>query len=207
MPLLLGYLSSLNQAKVGHVTKAFYALENFMENLGKEKGLCNTCPVETAHIALYKRIHETFSSVNYSKSFKLVLRNTSKLVCWMPQTHSITICFVSSLCLFLSTGADIEPYLPTLMDTMLSALNSTESLKIKELAVSAIGAIGRNFHIFTGTFSCNSSGVPQKIKRKQTPSHHRNRETIYSSLLFSILPIMSFFFVMRYSYCLDNMIV
>lgn len=35
MPLLLGYLSSLNQAKVGHVTKAFYALENFMENLGE----------------------------------------------------------------------------------------------------------------------------------------------------------------------------
>lgn len=37
MPLLLGYLSSLNQAKVGHVTKAFYALENFMENLGELK--------------------------------------------------------------------------------------------------------------------------------------------------------------------------
>ncbi|XP_061877220.1 importin-4 [Entelurus aequoreus] len=36
MPLLLGYLSSLNQAKVGHVTKAFYALENFLENLGAE---------------------------------------------------------------------------------------------------------------------------------------------------------------------------
>lgn len=34
MPLLLGYLSSLNDAKVGHITKAFYALENFMENLG-----------------------------------------------------------------------------------------------------------------------------------------------------------------------------
>ncbi|XP_077480312.1 importin-4 isoform X2 [Stigmatopora argus] len=71
MPLLLGYLSSLNHAKVGHVTKAFYALENFMENL----------------------------------------------------------------------GSDIEPYLPTLMDTMLSALNNTDSLKIKELTVSAIGAI------------------------------------------------------------------
>ncbi|KAM6971252.1 importin-4 [Tautogolabrus adspersus] len=71
MPLLLGYLSSLNQANVGHVTKAFYALENFMENL----------------------------------------------------------------------GADIEPYLPTLMETMLSALNNTDNLKIKELAVSAIGAI------------------------------------------------------------------
>ncbi|KAM8823582.1 importin-4 [Spinachia spinachia] len=76
MPLLLGYLSSLNQAKVGHVTKAFYALENFMENL----------------------------------------------------------------------GADIEPYLPTLMDTMLSALNNAESLKIKELAVSAIGAIATAAH-------------------------------------------------------------
>ncbi|KAF3703449.1 Importin-4 [Channa argus] len=71
MPLLLGYLSSLNEAKAGHITKAFYALENFMENL----------------------------------------------------------------------GSDIEPYLPTLMDTMLSALNNTENLKIKELAVSAIGAI------------------------------------------------------------------
>ncbi|XP_069007588.1 importin-4-like [Embiotoca jacksoni] len=71
MPLLLGYLSSLNGAKVGHVIKAFYALENFMENL----------------------------------------------------------------------GADIEPYLPTLMETMLSALNTTDVVKIKELAVSAIGAI------------------------------------------------------------------
>lgn len=35
MPLLLDYLSSLSHAKIGHVTKAFYALENFMENLGK----------------------------------------------------------------------------------------------------------------------------------------------------------------------------
>ncbi|CAL8321076.1 unnamed protein product [Boreogadus saida] len=71
MPLLLGYMSCLNQAKVGHVTKAFYALENFMENLGEE----------------------------------------------------------------------IAPYLPTLMETMLSALHNAEELKIKELAVSAIGAI------------------------------------------------------------------
>uniref|UniRef100_A0A674NK33 Importin 4 n=1 Tax=Takifugu rubripes TaxID=31033 RepID=A0A674NK33_TAKRU len=69
MPMLLNYLSSLSQAKISHVTKAFYALENFMENL------------------------------------------------------------------------DIEPYLPTLMETMLSALNNSENLKIKELSVSAIGAI------------------------------------------------------------------
>lgn len=43
---------------------------------------------------------------------------------------------------FLFSGAGIEPYLPTLMETMLSALNNTENSKIKELAVSAIGAIG-----------------------------------------------------------------
>lgn len=46
--------------------------------------------------------------------------------------------------LFCLTGDGIEPYLPTLMDTMLSALNNAESLKIKELAVSSIGAIGKN---------------------------------------------------------------
>lgn len=40
-----------------------------------------------------------------------------------------------------SLGADIEPYLPTLMESMLSALNNAESLRIKELVVSAIGAI------------------------------------------------------------------
>ncbi|XP_015251775.1 PREDICTED: importin-4 isoform X2 [Cyprinodon variegatus] len=74
MPLLLEYLSSLNEESrnsICHVTKAFYALESFTENL----------------------------------------------------------------------GSDIEPYLPTLMHTMLSALNNAEHLKIKELAVSAIGAI------------------------------------------------------------------
>ncbi|XP_016099855.1 importin-4-like [Sinocyclocheilus grahami] len=69
--LLHGYLSSVNQTKIVHMTKAFYALENFLENLGQE----------------------------------------------------------------------IEPYLPTLMETMLSALNNAENLKLKELAVSAIGAI------------------------------------------------------------------
>ncbi|KAK2869932.1 hypothetical protein Q8A67_024324 [Cirrhinus molitorella] len=71
MPLLHGYLAAVNQTKIGHMTKAFYALENFLESLGQE----------------------------------------------------------------------IEPYLPTLMETMLSALNDAENLKLKELAVSAIGAI------------------------------------------------------------------
>ncbi|KAI1902156.1 hypothetical protein AGOR_G00041800 [Albula goreensis] len=71
MPLLMGYLSGLNHNKTGHVTKAFYALENFLENLNEE----------------------------------------------------------------------IQPYLPTLMETMLAALTNSDNLKIKELTVSAIGAI------------------------------------------------------------------
>ncbi|XP_069044135.1 importin-4 isoform X2 [Lepisosteus oculatus] len=71
MPLLLGYLSGLDERRSSHVTKAFYALENFVENLGE----------------------------------------------------------------------GIQPYLPTLMEKMLSALSCSESLRIRELAVSAIGAI------------------------------------------------------------------
>ncbi|XP_051883850.1 importin-4 [Pristis pectinata] len=71
MPLLLNYLGTIDNSKGGHLTKAYYALENFVENLGKK----------------------------------------------------------------------IEPYLPTLMDRMLTALCSTSSSRVKELAVSAIGAI------------------------------------------------------------------
>lgn len=67
--------------------------------------------------------------------------------------HTMTLAF----CIFALTGPDIEPYLPTLMETMLSALNNTENLKIKELAVSAIGAIGK-------TWSCCFWGVTMKLK-------------------------------------------
>ncbi|XP_062916193.1 importin-4 [Mobula hypostoma] len=71
MPLLLNYLSTIDNSKGGHLTKAYYALENFVENLGKK----------------------------------------------------------------------IEPYLPTLMERMLMALCSSSSSRVKELAISAIGAI------------------------------------------------------------------
>ncbi|XP_064416459.1 importin-4 [Latimeria chalumnae] len=71
MPLLLNYLSNIDNTKGGHLTKAYYALENFVENLGSK----------------------------------------------------------------------IEPYLPTLMDRMLTALRSMDGNRVKELAISAIGAI------------------------------------------------------------------
>ncbi|KAG7488719.1 hypothetical protein MATL_G00036610 [Megalops atlanticus] len=71
IPLLLGYISGLDQAKTVHISKVFYALENFLENLGE----------------------------------------------------------------------GIQPYLPTLMETMLATLSSSDSLKMKVLSVSAIGAI------------------------------------------------------------------
>ncbi|XP_034768784.2 importin-4 [Acipenser ruthenus] len=71
MPLLLNYLSGIDSRRGGHVTKAYYALENFVENLGDK----------------------------------------------------------------------IEPYLPTLMERMLTSLTCAQSIRIKELSVSAIGAI------------------------------------------------------------------
>uniref|UniRef100_A0A8C4SHZ2 Importin 4 n=1 Tax=Erpetoichthys calabaricus TaxID=27687 RepID=A0A8C4SHZ2_ERPCA len=71
MPLLLNYLSGTDNKHCSHVTKAYYALENFAENLGDK----------------------------------------------------------------------IEPYLPTLMERMLTNLQCSQSLRIKELSVSAIGAI------------------------------------------------------------------
>lgn len=64
MPLLLGYLSSLNQAKVGHVTKAFYALENFMENLGKlwNSAACTLpTPSETARFPFIRALVYRFT--------------------------------------------------------------------------------------------------------------------------------------------------
>uniref|UniRef100_V9KAN5 Importin-4 n=1 Tax=Callorhinchus milii TaxID=7868 RepID=V9KAN5_CALMI len=36
MPLLLNYLSTIDNSKGAHLTKAYYALENFVENLGKK---------------------------------------------------------------------------------------------------------------------------------------------------------------------------
>ncbi|MGH0183079.1 UNVERIFIED_CONTAM: hypothetical protein FKN15_011032 [Acipenser sinensis] len=66
-----GCADHIRQKKGGHVTKAYYALENFVENLGDK----------------------------------------------------------------------IEPYLPTLMERMLTSLTCAESIRIKELSVSAIGAI------------------------------------------------------------------
>ena len=149
MPLLLGYLSSLNQAKVGHVTKAFYALENFMENLGKlKKQQFTTEPVKKR---TNKRHKMTQTCVYLSNKADLVLIQFHHTV--LQDVIVILSMILSSkvhfhlLFLSLWTGADIEPYLPTLMETMLSALNNTENLKIKELAVSAIGAIGKKIII------------------------------------------------------------
>lgn len=47
-------------------------------------------------------------------------------------------------CFLSPSDDDIQSYLPTLMESMLSALNNSVSLKLKELAVSAIGAIGNH---------------------------------------------------------------
>lgn len=54
---------------------------------------------------------------------------------------------ISLTLIFHGAGEDIGSYLPTLMETMLSTLNNTENLKIKELTVSAIGGIGEKLNV------------------------------------------------------------
>lgn len=81
------------------------------------------------------------------------------------------------ICSSSHTGADIEPYLPTLMETMLSALNNAANLKIKELAVSAIGAIGTKLSknclkTCTKILSRRFSGLLCKLKVKRNTSFH-----------------------------------
>nr|DBA22463.1 TPA: hypothetical protein GDO54_013489 [Pyxicephalus adspersus] len=71
LPLLLEYLSRVDPSHTSHLTKAYFALENFVENLGSK----------------------------------------------------------------------IEPYLPTLMERILGCMSSSSSPKLKELSISALGAI------------------------------------------------------------------
>lgn len=103
-----------------------------MENLGKlEKISPETSTVKLTQLPCKGRNYQNF------------LQTKNSIV----KQNKVTF-FSSSLILVLQTGADIEPYLPTLMETMLSALNNTDNLKIKELAVSAIGAIGNRLSGF-----------------------------------------------------------
>jgi len=44
--------------------------------------------------------------------------------------------------MFSTAGKDIVPYLPQLMDFLLSAVTSTHSYHAKSLSISAIGAAG-----------------------------------------------------------------
>ncbi|XP_073431462.1 importin-4 isoform X2 [Dendrobates tinctorius] len=71
LPLLLEYLSRVDPCHTAHLTKAYYALENFVENLGSK----------------------------------------------------------------------IEQYLPTLMERILKSLSNSDNVRLKELSVSALGAI------------------------------------------------------------------
>ncbi|XP_048856762.1 importin-4-like isoform X8 [Brienomyrus brachyistius] len=59
----------------------------------------------------------------------------------LAKTGHVTKAFYALENFLENLGVEIQPYLPTLMETMLGALNTSGNLKIKELAVSAIGAI------------------------------------------------------------------
>jgi hypothetical protein len=47
--------------------------------------------------------------------------------------------------IFDISGKDILPYLPTLMDRLLTALQTSPSNRVKELSISAIAATGEHF--------------------------------------------------------------
>ncbi|KAH0626147.1 hypothetical protein JD844_000940, partial [Phrynosoma platyrhinos] len=97
MPLILRYLEGVQVAHTSHMAKAYYALENFVENLG-----------------------ENF---------------------WLLGPHLSSILFPP--CPHINFGDKIAPYLPSLMERMLTTLSLPGSPRTKELAVSAIGAIAQ----------------------------------------------------------------
>ena len=47
-------------------------------------------------------------------------------------------------------GKDLLPYLPTLMEKLLTSLQTTQSQLIKSLTISAIGATGRYMYLLLG---------------------------------------------------------
>lgn len=55
--------------------------------------------------------------------------------------------------LFSFTGSKIEPYLPTLMERILGSMSNSSSPKLKELSISALGAIGEEHCLLKKTCS------------------------------------------------------
>lgn len=60
----------------------------------------------------------------------------------------------------LSTGPKVQPYLPELMECMLQPLKNPSSPRVKELAVSALGAIGEEKGRRWGPYPDNLWGEP-----------------------------------------------
>ncbi|XP_053323898.1 importin-4 [Spea bombifrons] len=102
LPLLLEYISRVDPSNTSHLTKAYYALENFVENL----------------------------------------------------------------------GCKIEPYLPNLMEQILMSLNNSNNNRVKELSVSAMGAIANGAEMLLMPYF---SSVMESLKVHLTQTREEGR--------------------------------
>lgn len=141
MPLLLSYLKSVPPGHTHHLAKACYALENFVENLGSE-GIWG-CEGADGAVVLAERARMC-SSINHCPWWGQVWQGDRRggatrrigLEAGMRTLVDGGVPF--------PTGPKVQPYLPELMECMLQPLRTPSSSRSKELAVSALGAIGES---------------------------------------------------------------
>lgn len=139
MPLLLAYLKSVPPGHTHHLAKACYALENFVENLGSD-GIW-VCEGGDKAVA-WAEGRKVCNSVNYCLWLGERYRTTRmvSLEAGGPPVSRRPELVVRRLP--FPTGPKVQPYLPELMECMLQPLRNTSTPRAKELAVSALGAIG-----------------------------------------------------------------
>lgn len=140
MPLLLAYLKSVPPGHTHHLAKACYALENFVENLGSD-GIWG-CEGGDKAVALAEG-GKVCNSLNYCLWWGEGCGRTIRMVSLEAGGSPVSMRpgLVGRRLPFL-LGPKVQPYLPELMECMLQPLRNTSIPRAKELAVSALGAIG-----------------------------------------------------------------
>lgn len=134
--MLLAYLKSVPPGHTHHLAKACYALENFVENLGNDgSGACRG-------VQLWLKRAEYFLPELLPVMGRRVWKGHTQ-----GQSGGWWACrrlktWVDGRGTPFPTGPKVQPYLPELMDCVLQPLRNPSSPRAKELAVSALGAIG-----------------------------------------------------------------
>uniref|UniRef100_A0A8C1NRP9 Importin 4 n=1 Tax=Cyprinus carpio TaxID=7962 RepID=A0A8C1NRP9_CYPCA len=137
MPLLHGYLSAVNQTKIGHMTKAFYALENFLENLVFKLPLF-FAPFEFFRVIIViikKKVEVELKQLNKIKTIPLAAEcvqlglNLTDAV----DDPDLRRCTYSLFSAVSDVSPDcLAPHLPPITTVMLLSLRSTEGVTVNE---------------------------------------------------------------------------